>query len=283
MDGADVSYPAHAIYNEIKGAVTNPQPTSEKASPTDHIRSCTRMFTSIDLKKSQIDEARPLPQATLRSLRETMILEWTYNSNAIEGNTLTLAETRVVLEGITVGGKSIREHLEAINHRDAVVFLEEIVRTGEPLTELAIRNIHRLVLRGIDDVHAGVYRTENVLITGAKHRPPEHFLIKEQMETLLARYSNEWQSLHTVHRAALLHGEFVKVHPFVDGNGRTARLLMNLELMRDGFPAAIITASQRLQYYEALDRAHTTGNFDTFTALVADSVEASLDLWLSLL
>lgn len=241
-----------------------------------------RMFTSIDLKKRQLDGARPLPQATLRSLRETMILEWTYNSNAIEGNTLTLVETRVVLEGITVGGKSIREHLETINHREAIVFLEEIIRSGEPLTDWTIRNIHRLVLKGIDDIRAGVYRTENVLITGAEHRPPEHVLVKEHMETLLARHSNEWQSLHTVHRAALLHGEFVKVHPFVDGNGRTARLLMNFELMRDGFPAAIITASQRLPYYQALDRAHTTEEYDEFIALVADAVETSLDLWLSL-
>lgn len=127
-------------------------------------------FNSIDLKKRRLDEARPLPQHTLRSLRETMIVEWTYNFNAIEGNTLTLAETRVVLEGITVGGKSVREHLEIVNHSDAIVFLEQIIQTDDPLTEWTIKNIHRLVLKGIADDNAGVYRSENVLITGAQHR-----------------------------------------------------------------------------------------------------------------
>lgn len=240
-------------------------------------------FAFIDVKKRRLDAARPLPPHTLRTLRESATVEWTYHSNAIEGNTLTLAETRIVLEGITVGGKSVREHLEAINHSHAIAFLEEIVQAGDPLTEHLIRSVHRLVLKGVDDGNAGVYRTENVLITGATDRPPAHYLVQERMERVLARYNGEWQGTHVVERAALLHGELVKVHPFVDGNGRTARLLMNLVLMQHGFPPAIIRADRRLAYYEALDRAHTTGEYDAFVALVANAVEESLDQWLSLL
>ncbi|MDD4237948.1 MAG: Fic family protein [Desulfotomaculaceae bacterium] len=159
-------------------------------------------------------------------------LLWTYNSNAIEGNTLTISETRVVLEGITIGGKTIREHLEVINHKDAILFLEELVNNNEHLSEWNIKNIHRLVLKNIDDENAGRYRTENVIISGAKHRPPGHYLIKDQMEQLVKDCNGHWQKLHSIERATLLHGEFVKIHPFVDGNGRTARLLLNFELIK---------------------------------------------------
>lgn len=134
-------------------------------------------FARIDAKKEQLDRARPLPSGTLRSLRETMLVAWTYNSNAIEGNTLTLSETKVVLEGITVGGKSIREHIEVINHKNAIMFLEELVQSDKPLAERDIKNLHHLVLKGIDDANAGVYRMENVLISGAKHIPPDQHLI----------------------------------------------------------------------------------------------------------
>lgn len=238
-------------------------------------------FSAIDKKKEQLDALRPLPKHTLESLRESMNLEWTYNSNAIEGNTLTISETKVVLEGITVGGKSVREHLEAINHRDAIMFLEGLVSKEEPLTEWSIKNIHQLVLKNIDNENAGKYREENVLISGAKHRPPEHFLVPEKMQSLITTYNEKWQTLHPIERAALLHGEFVKIHPFIDGNGRTARLLMNFELMRNGYPPAIIKKEMRPEYYDALDIAHTTGEYLKFTALVARCVENSLDLYLS--
>jgi Fic family protein len=160
----------------------------------------------------------------------------------LEGNTLTMSETRVVLERVTIGGKSIREHLEVINHKDAILYLKELVQSGDPLTEWNIKNLHRLVLKNIDDENAGLYRHENVLISGAKHRPPQHFLVKEQMEQNASRYNGEWQILHQVERAAWLYGEFVKIHPVLDGNGRTARLLMNFELMKSGFPPTVIRA-----------------------------------------
>jgi Fic family protein len=240
-------------------------------------------FEAIDKKKRLLDEHRPLPKHTLQSLRENVLVEWTYNSNAIEGNTLTILETKVVLEGMTIGGKSMREHLEVINHKEAVLYLEELVQNKEPLSEWKLKNLHRLILKNIDDENAGVYRCENVVISGAKHRPPEHFLVKEYLERIVAEYNEQWQKLHPIERGSLLHGEFVKVHPFIDGNGRTARLLLNFELIQCGYPPVIIKAEMRPEYYDALDLAHTTGNYNKFIDLVAECVETSLDLWLSVL
>ncbi|WP_019392771.1 Fic family protein [Priestia filamentosa] len=241
------------------------------------------MFEQIDRKKVKLDTLRPLPKYTLKSLREKLLLEWTYNTNAIEGNTLTINETKVVLEGITVGGKTMREHLEVINHRDAIAYVEEIVQKGEPLTEWQIKNLHRLVLKGIDDEYAGVYRDQQVFIAGAKHTPPAPYLIKEQMEQLIDWYENEAQKLHPVERGAMLHAIFVGIHPFIDGNGRTSRLLLNLELMKAGFPAVVIKVENRLAYYEALDKSHTTKNYHDFIQLIVKEVEDSLNLYLSAL
>ncbi|MGI6588344.1 MAG: Fic family protein [Peptococcia bacterium] len=240
-------------------------------------------FAAIEQKKSLLDKHRPLPKHTLQSLREKILVEWTYNSNAMEGNTLTISETKVVLEGITIGGKSLREHLEVINHRDAILYLEELLQNKEPLSEWVIKNLHRLILKNIAEENAGVYRRENVVISGAKHRPPEHFLVQEYLERMVAEYNREWQELHPIERGSLLHGEFVKIHPFLDGNGRTARLLLNFELMKCGYPPVIIKAERRPQYYDALDLAHTTGDYGQFIALVAECVDTSLALWLSVL
>ncbi|WP_146552554.1 Fic family protein [Rummeliibacillus sp. SL167] len=239
------------------------------------------MFETINQKKAQLDASRPLSQYTLKSLREKLFLEWTYNSNAIEGNTLTMNETKVVLEGITVGGKTLREHLEVINHRDAIRYVEEIVQKNEVLSEWQIKNIHRLVLKGIDDEYAGIYRKEQVFIAGVKHTPPPHFLIQEKMEDLLHWYHHRGIHLHPVERGAMLHAIFVGIHPFIDGNGRTSRLLLNLELMKNGFPPVIIKVENRLAYYEALDKAHTTEDYSDFILLVEQVVEESLDLYLN--
>ena len=235
------------------------------------------MFEQLNQMKAQLDAARPLPAATTRSLHDDLLLRWTYHSNAIEGNTLTLLETKVVLEGITVGGKPLREHFEAINHRDAILYLEDIVQHAEPFSEWQIRNLHRLILKNIDDEHAGRYRTVNVLIAGASHTPPDHLRVGEQMHDFLAWYDSSVGQLHPVERAARVHADFVGIHPFVDGNGRTSRLLMNLELMKSGFPPCVITVEQRLAYYQALDTLHTTGDYRDFIALVADSVRAAFE------
>lgn len=239
------------------------------------------MFKQIDLKKQRLDAKRPLPKYTVQSLREKLFLEWTYNSNAIEGNTLTINETKVVLEGITVGGKTMREHLEVINHWDAISYVEDIVKRDEPFSQWQIKNLHRLVLKGIDDSYAGVYRDQQVFISGATHTPPPPFKIQEQMDDLLNWYDSEAQSLHPIVRGAMLHAIFVGIHPFIDGNGRTSRLLLNLELMKSGYPPIIIRVENRLAYYNALDQAHTTADYADFVELVAKEVEASLDLYLS--
>ena len=244
------------------------------------LREVKRLLSNIQKKKEQLDAARPLPKHTLRTLQEKLFLEWIYNSNAIEGNTLTLNETKVVLEGITVGGKTLREHLEVINHREAISYVEEIIKSDEPLSEWQIKNIHRLVLKGIDDAYAGVYREEQVFISGAKHVPPAAVLIQEKMEDMMNWYRNEGSNLNTIERGAMLHAIFVGIHPFIDGNGRTARLLLNLELMKDGYPPVIIKVESRLDYYESLDKAHTTNDYHDFISLVEAEVEDSLELYL---
>lgn len=240
-------------------------------------------FDVIDEQKKAIDLLRPLTKNQYNTLRNNLIVEWTYNSNAIEGNTLTLSETKVVLEGITIGGKSVVEHLEAINHRDAILFLESIVDRHEEITEWNIRNLHQIILKDIDNSNAGKYRMENVLISGAKHIPPDYLMVPVQMQTLVYEGNKEWIHYHPVVRAALLHGEFVKIHPFIDGNGRTARLLLNLVLMANGYPPIVIKKESRLAYYEALDTAHTTLNYSKFVHLIATLVFEAEQLWLKII
>ena len=225
-------------------------------------------FEDLDEKKKILDSKRPLSKATLKSLEENFRLEWTYNSNAIEGNTLTLKETKVALEGITIGGKTLREHLEAINHSEAIIMLEELISDGVELTESNIKNIHAVVMNAIEYENAGRYRTENVRISGATHVPPEAIIVPELMEKLICRYDEWREKYHPIIVAALLHAEFVKIHPFIDGNGRTARLLMNFEAMRNGYPPIIIKAKDRLKYYDALDEGAVNGDYTKFIKLV---------------
>ena len=182
------------------------------------------MLIQTDFKKQQLDAKMPLPKHTIQTLLEKLFLEWIYNSNAIEGNTLTINETKIVLEGIAVGGKTIREHLEVINHRDAISYVEDIVRNEEPFSEWQIKNLHRLILKGIDDNYAGVYRDRQVFISGATHTPPPPLKIQEQMDKLMNWYNGAAQDLHPIVRGAMLHAIFVGIHPFIDGNGRTSRL-----------------------------------------------------------
>ncbi len=240
-------------------------------------------FSYIDSLKEAIDKHRPFSKSLTNSLHEKLIVEWTYNSNAIEGNTLTLSETKVVLEGMTIGGKSMVEHLEAINHREAILFVEDLIADKEPLSEWNIKNIHALILREIDNANAGQYRNENVVISGAKHVPPKHFGIGDLMQKLMAEYKNEWKAFHPIVRATLIHGEFVKIHPFIDGNGRTSRLLLNFELLKNGYIPIIIKNKERARYYDVLDLAHTSMNYEPFIGLVSKLVIESEKLWLSVL
>lgn len=239
-------------------------------------------FDEVDNLKKKLDSKRPIPKETLKSLKESINLEWTYNSNGIEGNTLTLRETQVVLEGITVGGKSIKEHLEAINHEQAILFLDELVKEDNPITEWNIKNIHQLILKEIDNENAGKYRKENVTIKGAAHIPPDYITVPELMEKLILNYKT-WNIYHPIVKATLLHGELVKIHPFIDGNGRTSRLIMNLDLMNSGYNPIIIKKEDRLKYYEALDKAHTTYDYTDFVKLVTKLEIEMLKKYLELL
>lgn len=239
-------------------------------------------FDEVDELNKELNSKRPISKDTLKSLKESINLEWTYNSNGIEGNTLTLRETQVVLEGITVGGKSIKEHLEAINHEKAILFLDDLVKDKEIINEWNIKNIHQLVLKDIDNENAGRYRTENVTIRGAVHIPPDYLIVPELMERLVLNYK-DWDKYHPIIRAALLHGELVKIHPFIDGNGRTSRLVMNLSLMNSGYLPVIIKKEKRLEYYTALDKAYTTGDYTDFIKLVNELEIEMLNKYLELL
>ena len=217
------------------------------------------MFETIDDLKKKLDQHRPLSPSIVKNLQEDLIVRWTYHSNAIEGNTLTLLETKVVLEGITVGGKALREHFEAINHRNAIYYVEDIIRKEEPFSEWQIRN-------------AGRYRQQNVLISGATSTPPDYTLLNDKMTQLVDWYNSEAHKLHPIERAAKVHADFVGIHPFIDGNGRTSRLLMNLELLKAGYPPCVITVESRLAYYEALDQWMAYGKTEAFIQLVSDAV-----------
>ncbi len=236
-------------------------------------------FAEIDRLKSKLDSLRPLPEHTVRTLHEQQVLEWTYHSNAIEGNTLTLKETKVVLEGITIGGKSLREHFEVINHKEAIDYVEAIVQNQETLREWQIKSIHHLVLKNVDDRNAGQYRQENVVVAGAEHLPPDYVKVQESMSGLMEWYSRS-REMHPVECAARLHVDFVGIHPFVDGNGRTSRLLMNFELMKSGFLPVIIPVENRLAYYDALDTAHTHADYKLFIELVASLEQTTLERYL---
>lgn len=239
-------------------------------------------FSRINQYKAKLDSVRPLPSASVKSLRDDLALRLTYHSNAIEGNTLTLQETKIVLEGITVGGKLIREHFETINHAEAFNYVEHLAKSSSSLTEFDIKSIHQLILKGIDDEHAGIYRNQNVIISGALHKPPDFILVPELMTNLVQWYLNS-TPLHPVERAARLHSDFVKIHPFVDGNGRTSRLLMNLELLKNGYPITYIPIEKRLDYYRTLDLAHTQADYEPFIQLVASEVEDSFKKYFQLL
>ena len=240
------------------------------------------MFQSIDDKKAVLDSKRPLSKEALDNLRRYFDVELTYNSNAIEGNTLTITETKVILEdGITIGkGKSLREHLEVINHKEAIDYVDDIVSRNIDISESVIKDIHHIILKSINNENAGKYRNTNVLISGSAHRPVEHFLVEEKMRELVQWYDANKNKMHPIELAAEFHFRFVYIHPFIDGNGRTARLLMNLIFMRNGYPIAVIKNDARDEYMKALEPASTSGNLNDFVDIVVIAVDKSLDTYL---
>lgn len=239
-----------------------------------------RLLSRIQEKKARLDALRPLPAAAVRRLNEQLTIEWIYNSNAIEGSTLSLRETQLILEqGITIGGKSLREHFEVINHQEAIKLVESLAGQQEPLTAFYVRQLHALVLTKIDDENAGQYRNVPVRIVGAAHEPPSSWELPAQMNDWSAWIQAQEGAMETVALSAMAHHKLVAIHPFIDGNGRTARLIMNLVLMRDGYPPAIIARVNRRQYYRTLAQADG-GNSAPLVNFVGRAVERSLTLYL---
>ena len=221
-----------------------------------------------------------MPQAAVKRLKSELAIEWTYNSNGIEGHTLTLQETKMVLEhGITIKGKNLREHFEAKNHEQAIYFVEKLANSKCPITEKDIFDIHSLVLQNIEIEFAGRYRNGQVRILSANFVPPSYMKVRELMKELIDFVNSNEENLSRVELIARFNHKFGWIHPFFDGNGRTARLLMNLLFMRAGYTPAIILKNNREQYYRSLNRANK-GDYSSFTLLVAQALERSLDLYL---
>jgi len=229
-------------------------------------------------KKRELDAARPLPPEIVKKLHEQMQVEYTYNSNAIEGNTLSLRETQIVIEeGITIRGKSLKEVMEARNHPEAITYVESLSKRD--IEESDVLKIHELIFKGID-VNAGAYRTGQVRITGAEFLPPPPQQVKPRMVELLDWLHKNPDELRPIEFAALFHHRLVYIHPFFEGNGRVARLLMNCILLRHGYPFVIVLRNDRVRYYRTLKEADL-GNFSPFVNFIARSIERSLNLYLS--
>lgn len=238
------------------------------------------MLERLELKKARLDKLRPIASVALDKLRESMMMEWTYHSNAIEGNTITLQETRVILsDGITIGGKTLREHFETLNHHEAITALEGMVQKKYTMKASDVMHIHGLVLQRIEKEFAGRYRNAGVRITGANFTPPNALKVDNLMEELLG-WVNEKNDVSLIVKAMMFHHRMVWIHPFFDGNGRTVRLMFNLLLMNAGYPPAIILQQDRKKYYDALNKANQ-GNCEKLMLMVLQALERSLDIYLS--
>ncbi len=238
-------------------------------------------YKKLTAKKKLLDEYEPLPDALLSNLDEWFRVELTYTSNAIEGNTLGRRETALVVEkGLAIGGKSLLEHMEAVNHARALDWVKERVK-GEPHppTEKDILHIHHLIMKGIDDFNAGRYRVTPVRISGSAVVLPNPRKVPDLMNGL-AKWLKSAAGPHPAETAAEAHYRLVTIHPFTDGNGRTARLLMNMILLMSGYPAAIIRKRDRLAYIDSLEKAQMGGPKDAYMKIVARAVDRSLDIYL---
>lgn len=240
------------------------------------------LFTRIDLKKKKLDACRPLTPGETARLRDEFMIEFTYNSNAIEGNTLTLQETALVLEGITIDQKPLKDHLEAVGHRDAFVYVQQRVSDRVPLEERIIKEIHSLVLMDRPE-DKGVYRRIPVRIIGAAHEPPQPYMIPKRMERLIEDCNKKRGTMHPLERIAWFHLIFEGIHPFIDGNGRTGRLIMNFDLMQNGYPPVNIKFTDRKRYYDAFDFYYRDGSADSMVMMIGQYVEERLDRYLEVL
>ncbi len=240
-------------------------------------------FERLYEKKALLANARPLPHGVLQKIREGLSLEWTYNSNSIEGNTLSLHETRLILqEGITIKGKSLREHFEAHNHEKAIEYLYSLVKKDYSLRSTDILSLHGFVMRSIADDFAGRIRNGGVRIVGANFTPPNAGKVSDLIDELILFVNRNPLGLNDIELATLFHHRLVWIHPFFDGNGRTVRLAMNLLLLKAGFPPAIILKHDRKKYYDALNQANT-GSYQKLCLMMVQALERSLNIYLQAL
>lgn len=271
--------------NKIEGVIRkgNLYMIPENAQkPADGRRKASRQaisFERIEELKAELDTRRPLTQGELERLNEEFMIEFTYNSNAIEGNTLTLQETAMVLEGITIDQKPLKDHLEAVGHKDAFLYVQDIVSNKMPLTEFVIKNIHSLVLMNKPE-DKGVYRRVPVRIMGALTEPVQPYMIEPKITELLAENEKRKSTMNIIERVARFHLEFESIHPFIDGNGRTGRLLMNFELMQNGYPPINVKFSDRKRYYDAFDSYSRNQDATPMTNLIAEYVTERLEQYL---
>ena len=245
-------------------------------------RRCKDILFEVDYKKEKLAAMRPLTAGEVERLRDEFMVEFTYNSNAIEGNTLTLKETAMALEGMTIDQKPLKDHLEAVGHRDAFLYVQDVAKKDMPLSESVIKNIHSLVLMNRPD-DKGVYRRIPVRIMGAYTEPVQPYLVEPKMAELVNTDNERKGIIHDIERIARFHLEFEGIHPFIDGNGRTGRLLMNLELIRCGYPPINVKFADRKRYYDAFDAYYRDGNARQMIEMIAQYVNARLGEYLAVL
>ncbi len=239
----------------------------------------------LEEKLAKLNKLRPLPKSAVQKLREKFQIEMTYNSNAIEGNSLTLKETFLVInEGLTVKGKPLKDHLEAKDHHAALEYLYDLIDKDKKhtISKVLIRNLHQIIIQETDKEWAGRYRNANVIIGGAKHTPPDALQVPQKMKDLIDWLKAQKNKINIIELSALLHHRLTYIHPFFDGNGRTARLTMNLILMQAGYPLVIILKNDRKKYYDVLDKADS-GSYLPLVKFIAQSIERSLDIYLKTL
>ena len=250
--------------------------------PADGRMTRNSIFLEIENKKDHLSKMRPLTTGEIERLREEFMIEFTYNSNAIEGNTLTLKETAMVLEGMTIDQKPMKDHLEAVGHRDAFLYVQDIATKEVNLTESVIKNIHSLVLMNRPE-DKGVYRRIPVRIMGAYTEPVQPYMIEPKMTELLENNVTRENKMSIIERIALFHLEFEGIHPFIDGNGRTGRLILNLDLIRNGYPPINVKFTDRKRYYDAFDAYYRDGNSSAMSNLIAEYVDKRLDEYFAVL
>jgi Fic family protein len=241
------------------------------------------ILTEIDALKAKLDQFR---QFDSYRIAQALELEYTFESNRIEGNTMTLRETDLVInEGLTISGKSMREHLEVINHQEAIAYIKHLMEKNTTLNEREVLSIHNLILRGINPEDAGRYRRVQVMIKGSSYMPPQPFMVSKEMEDFFIWFETNKNSLHPIVLAAELHERLVSIHPFIDGNGRTSRLVMNLILLQNGYVIANIKGDydSRMQYYNTLETAQTKNNKEDFHLFIAQIEKESLERYLEII